>query len=328
MDDSGAEGTVRRRGAAYVVLSHRDPEQIARLTAAIRLSSPNSSVFVSHDGRGSAAPVSLDPHVYVREHGRESDWGSFEVVRATLDAFAWAREVADPDMIVLVSGQHYPCRQLQNWETEFLAAGGGWIGWPSPLMYTPKWHGNAESGDDRAHIMRYSYRWFRVPGLAREEGRAFGLLRRILSRTEKLVAVRLLPRGQGVRIGVRRWPAPFTEDRPCYKSEAWYATDRRLLDDVLSRAVPGDRWFETFRHSLVPDEAYVQTLLSWQAAAQTDQATTYADWSGGGAHPKVLELTDLDAIRASGAGFCRKVEPERSAALLEALDEVSRYRDA
>lgn len=314
-----------RRGAAYVVLSHRDSGQIARLAAAIRTSSPNASVFVSHDGRGSEPPVSADPRVHVRTHGRETDWGSFAVIQAILDAFAWAREVADPDMIVLVSGQHYPCRPLQQWETDFLRAGGGWMGWPVPLRYTPKWRGNADGGDENAHLMRYSYRWFRVPRVAREEGKAAGVFRRIFSRTEKLVAARLLPRSQGMRIGVRRWPSPFIDDRPCYKGEAWYTVDRRLLDLLLARAVPGDRWFELFRHSLVPDEAYVQTLLSWEQSAQRDQSTTYTDWSEGGAHPKVLDITDLDAIRESGAGFCRKVEPERSAALLEALDEISRH---
>jgi len=319
----------RASAAAYVVLSHRDPQQLTRLVTAIRASSPTASVFVSHDARRSPPPVIDDPGVHVRAHGRRTDWGSFEVVRAMIDALAWARDVAAPDMVALVSGQDYPARSLDQWEREFLEAGGGWAGWAAPLRYTPAWRGNSERGDKQADLMRYSYRWFRLPELSRaHEDRVRGWAWRLLSRGEKVAAFRYLPRGGGMRVGIRRWPPPFTPERPCYSGEAWLAMDRELLDDLLAAVVPGSRWFRIFQNSLVPDEAYLQTLLSWRMPPREDTALTYTDWSQAGPHPKVLDLADVDSVRASGAAFCRKVENGVSDALLDALDKVNRRHTA
>ena len=50
----------------------------------------------------------------------------------------------------------------------------------------------------------------------------------------------------------------------------------------------------------------------------------YIDWSGNGAHPEVLTEKDLPVILESGKWFTRKVEPQASAQLIDALDAIQR----
>lgn len=312
--------------AAYVVLTHRDPDQLRRLARALRASSPECHVFINHDDRGGPPPeITDDPRVHVRSHGRRTDWGSFEIIRATIDAFAWARDVADPGLAVLISGQDYPTRPLAAWE-DTLRTTGGWIGDARPLRYRPRWGVGDEGGPDTA-LLWYSHRWFRLPGVLSDRipepvrSQWYRLLHGVFKRTEPVAAYWMLRRGAGPHLGVRRIPAPFSAARPCYKGSQWLALDRHLLDLVLARSVPGDPTFELFRHALIPDEAYLQTVLSWETPVREVPPVSYLEWrSPRDESPAVLDLGDLPAVLASGSPFCRKVDPAASASLMDALD--------
>lgn len=327
---AGARDGVRAEPvAAYIVLSHRDPDQVTRLVRTIRASSPRSQVFVSHDSRSSAPPRIEDPRTHVAAHGRATDWGSFEIVQATLDALRWAQRVADPDMAVVISGQDYPTRRLESWERAFLRAG-GWAGTARRLNYRPRWGRGDEAGTDRA-LLWYAYRWVRLPRWMSDRlpdpvrTRWYRLLHGVLKRTEPALAYHFLRRGRGPYVGVPRRHGPFSDDRPCYKGSQWLAMDRPLVDLVVADAAPGSRLYDTFQDSLIPDEAFLQTMLSWAAPVQPDSAVSYLDWGtdARAESPRVLGIGDLPAVLASGAPFCRKVDPVDATGLLDALDRVN-----
>jgi hypothetical protein len=200
--------------AAYVVLSHKETSQLERLVAAIRRSSPRSQVFVSHDGRNSAPPRAADSQVHVRCHGAETDWASWELCAQTLEAFRWVHEIADPDLVVLISGQCYPVRPLAAWEDEFLADGAGWLGTADPLRYRPRWGKHRGEGQD--DLTRYTYRWYRGP---RTGPRLPLLMRKVRAavalRLEPVFSVRMVGRGGGVYYGFRRLKTPFGPGHEC-----------------------------------------------------------------------------------------------------------------
>jgi hypothetical protein len=53
------------------------------------------------------------------------------------------------------------------------------------------------------------------------------------------------------------------------------------------------------------------------------RALHYIDWTNPNPSlPRTLTIDDLEPICNSGAIFCRKVHPERSAVLLDALDRL------
>jgi hypothetical protein len=78
-----------------------------------------------------------------------------------------------------------------------------------------------------------------------------------------------------------------------------------------------------FRTSLIPEEAFVQSVLLRTGARLDGRGITYQDWTGQVSHPRTLTSADVDAIAASGLPFARKVDPEVDADLLDLLDVVA-----
>src|SRR3954469_9919526 len=74
---------------AYLVCSHRDPDQVLRLLQTLRTGSPSAALLVHHDARGSldrralaGLGVSLVPPVAVA-------WGWASQLEMLLRSFAW-----------------------------------------------------------------------------------------------------------------------------------------------------------------------------------------------------------------------------------------------
>ena len=311
--------------AAYIVLSHREPEQVERLVAAVRRASPGSYVFVSHDRRHSGAPRALDDQVHVREHGLRTDWGSWELVQSTLEAFRWARAVSNPDVVALISGADYPVRDLAEWERAFVSTGGGWVGTAAVLRYRSFWGPRHGEGSDE--LTRYTYRWFRLPrtGLARVLPERLEALRRkardaVLLRTEPAVSFRVVSRGRGSHVGLRRLRTPFSDDTPCVKGSQWVAMDRRLLDLLLQRVDHRSALVRLYRRSIIPDESLIPSVLSWVQPPRQGPPVSYVEWLAEQDSPRTMDLSHLDVILASGAPFVRKVGTAASASLMDALD--------
>lgn len=309
--------------ATYAVLSHEDPQQVQRLVGAILRSSPDASVVVACDARTVGPPEFDDTRVDVFAHGRRSDWGSWDLVEATLDAFTRARTVFDPELVVLVSGQDYPMRVLPDWEREALAAD-GWIGTAAPIEYRPRWGRKTGEGDDR--LTRYTYRWFRAPWAewARTAGpRWWRMNTAIALRLEPVFNVRVVPRGRGLHYGVRRFPRPFSADRPCYVGSQWLALRRNELDSLLDvDFAVGSRWRRVYRRTVIPDESALVTALSRRGPAAVLAGVTATNWDVVADRPLTRVLDDLPALLATGSPFCRKVDPVASATLMDELDRL------
>ncbi|GAA2493512.1 hypothetical protein [Terrabacter carboxydivorans] len=306
--------------AAYVVLSHTEGGQVTRLVHALLRSSPEATVFVTHDARRVPAPVIDDERVHVVSHGRPTDWGSWELVEVTLEAMRTARDTVDPDLVVLVSGQCYPARPLAEWEHDLVAAG-GWQGTARPLSYEPAWGRRRGSGDD--DLTRYVYRWHAVPGLdrmlrARLTGRALWAL---ALRAEPLLSLRVVARGRGAHVGVRRrMPSPRAA---VHLGSQWLAVDREGLRLVLEQLAPGSPLRRVYERSIIADESALQTVLARWRPPTVARPVSFSVWQPEQDTTRTLGLDDRDEIRSSGSPFCRKVHTVRSAELMEALDRVN-----
>lgn len=305
--------------AAYVVLSHTEPEQVGRLVRAVLRSSPTATVFVTHDDRRHPAPVVDDPRVTVTTHGRPTDWGSWDLVEVTLQAMRAARDAVDPDVLALVSGQCYPVRSLAGWEDELRAAG-GWQGTARPLHYTPRWGRLPGLGADE--LTRYDYRWFRTRALdhpVRRQGLGARVVWAVANRTEPVLSLRHVERGRGVYVGLRRPKALRAKDIRI--GSQWLAVDRRHLGLLLDDFSPGSSLRRVYERSLIADESALQTALARHRPPSIATPVSHSVWVPGLDTTRTFTLDDLSEVRATGAPFCRKVDPVHSAALMDALDE-------
>lgn len=316
-------GSVR---AVYVVLSHRGWAQVRRLADAILRSSPEARVLIAHDARNERFPVDAgDSRIEVFTHGLACDWGSWELVEATLLAFARARETWDPQLVALISGQDYPMRRLEDWEDEALAAQ-SWIGESKALSYQAHWGTRYGEGDDR--LTRYTYRWFHAP-FQRFARQTPEWLSRFAARARNALALRLEPafsvrrvtRGRGRYYGIRRVRAPFTDVHPCYFGAQWVAVRRAELDALLDQDLTrGSQLWRLYRRSVIPDESALVTPLSWGADPSPLPPVTRQLWDVAADRSVTWTLDDLESLQQTGSPFCRKVDPELSASLMDALD--------
>lgn len=326
--DVNTDATTTAPRAAYVILSHRRPAQVERLVHAILRSSPHSYVVVCHDNRRAPVPVIDHPHVHVMTHRNATDWGSWEIVHTTIEAFRLARDLFDPDLVALLSGQDYPVRNLAEWELAFLNGGGGWVGTSWPLRYTPRWGKPYGEGNDE--LTRYIYRWYRFPfsrSLATSQAKTATALRWIVDKLghylEPVLDVRVVSRGRGYHFGIRSIRTPFARGNDCYRGSQWVALDRKLLQVVLDRHDHDRLLRRTYRRSIIPDESYIQTILTPIAPPVQGPPLTYVEWVVKDDAPLILTLEELETIQASGSPFCRKVEPGLSDGLLDRLDQLS-----
>ncbi|GAA1172522.1 hypothetical protein GCM10009584_11820 [Ornithinimicrobium humiphilum] len=315
---------------AYVVLSHGRGNGVLRLATAIRRSSPEARVVIHHDARQGSAPEALGNWMAVHEHRRATDWGSWPLAVEGLRALEEASEATGADVLALVSGQDYPARRLREWEDEFAAQGGGWQCAVERLSYRPRWGRSSGVGQD--DWTRYNYLWWRVPGgqsLSRSTRSAACRVRnvafRAAHRVEPVLDLRDLARGDGLRVGIRN-PVSLVPGRANeIKASQWLALDGDALA-LLGRAHRSRRMLRwIFSRSVIPDEAYLQTLLRQEGVPLVAQPVSFMEWDAERDRPRVLTAADVPRIRASGAPFCRKVDAADagSAALMDILDELT-----
>jgi hypothetical protein len=298
----------------YLIQSHREPRQIARLAATLRRQSPGCLVVVAHDESSCRLSPDLfggDPGIRYLGIPGPIRRGYLSMLDPYFRAVAWLREQREPyDWLAYLSGQDYPLRPLR--ETEAVLAGAdcdGFMSWWPALDDTPwgrRWQGHR----------RYYYRY---RDLAPPWSRLLRLARR-LNGWQSRYHVHL---AYGPRLGRRADRTPFENGRVCYAGRQWTTLRRRCAEFVVDQAARDPELMTHFADTICPDEAVVQTLLlnAGQFRFMNDNLR-YANTEGrrdGSA--LVLGEADLPALLACGYHFARKFDLERGARALDLLDE-------
>jgi hypothetical protein len=279
---------------AYVILSYRSPDVLARLVRTLRAGSPHATIAVHPDARRCPRPPL--PGAQPVEPAWAVEWGHGSQLAAVLRCLRWALARSDFDWLVLLSGQDYPVRPVAAIEAALAAAGAD--AFIETLPVEPLRLRRGRVGE---FARRYHYRWGRLPAR----------LASAAARTDPLVQVRRLP--SGVHAGV---PAPLRI--PVFHGSDWFTLSRRAVEAVVS-APPGlERRFE---RTIVPTEAFVQTVLANRRELRLAPGNRrYARFDRPSSpRPRVLGLSDLDAALASGADFARKFD---DVTVLDAIDRA------
>jgi hypothetical protein len=291
----------------YLVVSHRNPDQVLRLVRALR-EGPSAEVVVRHDLRRSR----LDAHEVERAGGRllhdelRVEWGAWSYLRMLLASLEGIAAEHDPDWLIVLSGQDYPLRPLAQVEERLASAEyDAYLGDPWRLETSALPPPPAEE-----FFLRYAYCHLPAPPL-----------RWFPRRLRRVVYFRERPR----QFGVRRPRLPFRDDLRCWVSSDWPTLNRRALQVVLRTCREERRLMRHYRRTLAPAESFFATaLMNAPGLRVSDDFRRFARFQPGAPSPDVLTSADLDELRACGADFARKLDAGVDARVLDLLDELRR----
>lgn len=298
---------------AYFVVSHRNPDQVLRLVAALG-EGPAAEVLVRHDESRST----IDDAALGRLGARllrdeiEFEWGGWSQLQLLIACLERASEELDPDWLLVLSGQDYPLRPMAEIEDGLAACGlDAMLGqaWELDVRRRP-----APPADE--FFLRYAYRHYPAPVSTPRLPRAL----------RPLVYLRELPPPLRPRLGLRRASLPFGDGLRCFVSSDWLTLNRRAVASVLSAARENRELMRYYRRVAIPSESFFATVLlndpSLRVARDNRRFVSFA--APLTPHPETLTSADLDRLIASERDFARKFDAEVDSTVLDALDERRR----
>jgi hypothetical protein len=290
----------------YVVISHRNPEQVVRLVRVLR-EGPAARVLVRHDPRWEA----LDGDVLEEAGGEPFDngiratWGAWSYLKLILSCLREAAARHDPDWVLVLSGQDYPLRTLADIEADLEASpADARLGSVRPVEAR-----RPVAGDDE-FFLRCRYRHYARPRVIPSS---------LPHRIRPLAYARDLPPLVGLR---RIEPAPLR----FFASADWLTLGRSGIRAVLE-ASEDRRLMRHFRRVAVPSESFFASVLLANPAliVERDNRRFYS-FAQGAPHPDTLTSADFERLLSSGADFARKFDTTVDPRVLDLLDEHRRSR--
>lgn len=296
----------------FVILSHRAPDQLLRLTRTLGRLYGDPPIVCHHDF--SQAPLDRDrfpAHVRFVDDWVTTGWGKWSVVDAFLRALAQLYAEGAPEWFALLSGADYPTRPAAAVLAELRGSGcDAFVDVhqidPAPAAATltgainPLLHHLDGAQTRRTKWGFYRARQAWVPILRRDPRWRLGRWT--------------------VRLPWAQW-GMFTPDFTLWWGEHWFTGNRRTADVLLQ---PTSRHLDLrryLRRRPSVDEAYYQTVLCNTPDLVINRDNKrFAEWNGGGAHPMTLGIDELPRILASGAHFARKFDG--SSLVLDAIDRA------
>jgi|SRR5579862_274687 len=276
---------------AYLIMGHRDPDQILRLMHTLR---DSAAFFVIHIDKRAADEVFTPLKEYATTHPEifltrriRCYWGGFGIAHAMIECVQTAAQSARPfDYAILLSAQDYPIKSAAQIEDFLTKNQGSEFIESFPLAKPNRWtnHGGYYQAMNRVRYWTFFIR----------------------SRPFHLRIARKFPFGWEPHGGSQWWGL----SRECII----------YLDDFLRQNPAFVRYF---KHVLIPDESLFQSILSNSTFASriVNNDLRYIDWERPNPkYPRTLEPDDFDFLRDSPKLFARKFDPERSEELRARVD--------
>lgn len=227
----------------YLILAHNNFNHLDRLIDA--LDDADSTFYIHIDSKVRQDYTPPKPNVTTIPARIDINWGGFAMVEATLALSGYAMKYSpDADYYVLISGVDYPIRS-KSFLTNLLQKGKEFIDIaPVPVPFKP--------------VERYEYYYFDYD-----------------RRNLKFYNPKFLLEVLFKKLRIKR-KAPFR----LYAGSQWFALTSACVQYILKTIEEDKRYIDFFRHTLVPDEAFFQTIIGNSPfLKEVASNLTYTDWN-------------------------------------------------
>lgn len=280
----------------YFIQAHREPAQVAAL-AELLLAAPAAFVMVSYDG-GLPETLRLDrPNYFARAAARKIRRGDFSPLDEYLAALRWLRDAGVAyDWFVNLCGQCLPVQPVRRIAEEIAGCGCDAVMHHFPI-FSPASDWPESEGEMR---LGFRYRKLAARPLTQLERGALKCLT-LANAVQPWVR---LSTAYGLRLGTR---TPRPAGLVLHGGSYFKYLSRACTEHLLAYCAARPEVVDYFRHTLVPDEIFTQTILLSHPFRVSGEGKMFFRFSAGrGGHPRSLEPADLDQI--AGHHFARKFD--------------------
>ncbi|MEH2273655.1 MAG: beta-1,6-N-acetylglucosaminyltransferase [Nostoc sp.] len=295
---------------AYIILAHNYPEQLVRLI--FKLNTDDVSFFIHIDKKTDKTIYyqifsqlnKLSNVFFIKRYN--SQWGSFNLVKATLEAINVIEKTGlEFDYVIFLSGQDYLIK-TNAYIKRFLQKNQGkeFIEYFSlPYIY---WKEGGLIRIESWHIY-WNHKYFCIPEKRELKSPIVSLLYSFL--ILPLVKKRKLPEGFAIYGGSQFW---------CLTGECikWI--------NIFVKQNP--KFVKRFNYTYCTDEIFFQTLIlnSPFKDKVVNDNLKYIDWGDDiyAYHPIILEKKDFEKIRQSEKLFARKFDTSKDSDILDMIDKM------
>lgn len=288
----------------FVILSHNRPDQALSLVKTLNSLFDEPPIACHHDSGQSSIDESLFPrNVHFVHPHVATGWGEISVPLAAMRAFELLRAHDSPEWFVLLSSSDYPVRPAAEIRGDLASSEYDVHLDHREIQYGVTTSGTAghESSFQRPDYIPLAYdRYFaarvRLPCLSKKKLLA-GTFPIRLTQT-------LVTRNPTLSRALQR--ICFHGPVRIFGGDFWFHANKKAVNRLLDD--PGVRRFaKYYRARPNADESFFHTFLCNQPDLRisTDHKR-YADWPLNAVHPRLLDISDVPKIVASGAYFARK----------------------
>jgi hypothetical protein len=307
----------------YVIQTFKAPEQIYRLAQIIKMSSPASSIIISHDY--TVSHLDVEPlqslGAYVLKLNGKGGRGDFSMLEGYLDAIEWAYDQQlEFDWVINLSGQDYPTQPLSVIE-QFLEL----TNYDGFLNYFEAFSNTKENPwGSREGRNRYLYQYWRsglVTSKQTFQGKVLGRLERAIEGIQPFL--RVFSIYDCVMLGANAGSPIFDDKFLCYGGSYYHALSSECVGYLYDFSQKNPSVVEYYRRTVCPNESFIQTILINSGLFNFyNDCKRYLDFASEDdtSRPRTLTSDDYPALIQDDVHFARKFEPTQDSKILDLLD--------
>ncbi|WP_310549899.1 beta-1,6-N-acetylglucosaminyltransferase [Paenibacillus glufosinatiresistens] len=268
---------MKRFKMAYVVLCHKNPQQINLLLESLK--DEHVEFFLHVDAEsGIEHEIRHRPDIHFVREPVVVQWGHYSQIESVLKCFKLIRETDAYDYVHLISGQDLPLVPNRTIAEFFKAAEG------KEFVKHVKLPNSTEMWGCLYRVSVYYPRFLisKDRRITRLRDRYTNVVMRVPFLRRKLDAL----------------PAEL------YKGSNWMSITGACMEYILDYIGGNPDYDRLFRHSFCGDEVYFHTLIlnSPYRENVVNEIKRYTDWDTGPDYPRTLRLEDYSRIREKGQG--------------------------
>lgn len=281
---------------AFIIQAHAYPELLDNI---LRIwHAPNHYFFIHIDKKYKKIQDFIDitkcyDNIIFLQKRMNINWGGSMQFRLTLKLLEMAQDYpVSFDYYHLLSGQDFPCCNNIKFDYFFERHNGYSYMFYDQTVYTEKYHQRVTPFSlNDVFNQRSRFHWFK--------NRLEGILSRVIHRQE-------IPNLRG------GWQ--------------WFSWHEKVVEYVLRYVYEHPNYLKRFKYTSCCDELFFHTMLYpklHELNIISNNSLRFIVWNPKRIYsslPLVLEETEFEELKDSGALFCRKVDPIKSKKLMQRIE--------